>query len=439
MEDPRNDNLLSEALCQYKKWVQQEYLNCLPNFCACPPPNCSYPITLFKIELLPKSINPSFFTFILNALGNLKDVFGYILESSSNALQFYIGLKTISDTSSSVKLLTNGLLSTFPGAVFYQLSPQDSKLLLKKWFNPNLYDTLSCSLVIPNTTDSTHSPINEKFLSLMKQEEFLAFFLAIPFTYCEIKCLIEQLETLSQTLSSFSQTNYSFSCNTSKSIALHRSNTISKANGSSCTCTTGFTEARNSSNYVLITPSTSFPLTGTRSLNLSVCRNETKGCVDTDSKSTAEATNKTDTLSNGTIHQKNTQTANNDVILFSNQNKAVSEALSRLNMLISRLVAASQGPMFAFSSYFLSPSKATSIRAAYTYTGLAKDPTANLQDSFVITWDKEEPCFSLLLETLQTFTPLHFRPTHEASDVVTSSVLITCAELLNSFYFPSPS
>ncbi len=436
MEDPRSNHLLLDALCQHKNLVLKDYLNSLKDFCVCPPPTCPHILSLFKIQVLPSSTTSFFFTFVLNALGNLKDVFGYILQSSSQGIQFYIGLKSMtSDSLTSLQLLKNGLTNTFPSIQFCELSPKESSQLLKEWFNPLTLEALSCSIVIPDNTTSTNTPINQKLLDLLKQEEFLALFLAIPFNSCEIKCLIKELQDLFQTLSSFSQTAFTFSHNQSTTISLTRSNSTAKAKGSSRTCTKGLSKAHNVSSYSLTTPSTSLPLTSSRSINISMCRNQAQGCSHTDNDSLAENESENNTLTTGTTHQKNTQNTKNEGIAFTNQNKIVSDALAKINALISRLMAVSEGPMFCFSSYFLSSCKATSLQAAYTYTGLAKDTIANVQDSFVITWTKEDACFPILLETLESFSPLYFNAPH-CSTPITSSTLITSLELLNSFYFP---
>ena len=435
MHNPRNDSLFKELLSKSQKLIDKNNLNCLHNFTFCPSGNSVGCITLLKIETLEAPLSPDFFTFVLNALGDLQEVFGYMLQSFHHTLTLYVGLKTAGSMAASLDILKNGLTSSYPNSKFKELSPKESALILMELFNPSCYHTLSSVIVIPNNTSSSNAPINQKLMDLMGNEEFMAFFLASPMSRCEAKCLIDELKELYTALSSFSHTESSFSHSLSKNTAVHVTKSTTENDSTSCTDAKGTEHDCSTLQYTVITPAVTIPLQDSNILNIGISFNQTSGNVNIVNQSVAEQETKGCSVSKTNLHITSTTLTDSDSLSFVTQNKLVTDLLTKLDALILRLSVVSNETLFCFGAYFLAHSSAASIRAAFTYSGLAKDSSLNIQESFITTWEDCEDIFPGLIEELKNFNHLSF-VTDSKKECITTAVPITSLELLNSFYFP---
>jgi hypothetical protein len=437
MQKPRNDSLLNDLISKCETLIDKANLHCLHDFSFCPSDEAKEGIRLLQVEVLTTPLSPDFFTFVLNALGNLKEVFGYILRSSQHQPELYIGLKTDEGMRSALDILKNGLKNTYPNSKFKELSPKESSLILKDLFNAKSYQTLSAAVVIPNNTSPSHAPINQKLLDLMGGEEFTALFLASPITQCEIKCFTDELKSLYTTLSAFKENILSFSQSSSKNTASHVSKTITENENNNRLEIQGNLHTCNAAQYTLLTPSISTTLENSRIFNVSISFYQTTGIADTYNQATERGESRGRSTSKMDLHINSGTITNTDSLSYVSQNKFVIDLLEQLDSLIARLTQSASGPLFYFGAYFLSSAAATSIRAAYTYSGLAKDETLNIEQSYVITWEDSEENFSKLIQELKGFNQLSFSPPR-GNQCVTTTALITSAELLNSFYFPFP-
>lgn len=435
MQDPRSISVLNEAIKKFESLVDKEYLNCLEKLAFCPECDGNGCIRLLQIEVLGEPTASSFFTFVLNALGDLKEVFGYILKFSKHVLTVYVALKTDGAIHTAMDILTNGLRSSYPNSRWKELSAKESDLILDELFNPNFYHALSSVIVIPNNTASSNAPINQKLVDLMGDEDFTALFLAVPVQRCEIKCLINELRSLHTDLSSFADTNYNFNHSFSKNTATHISKSITKSDSTSCTDTTNTTHECSSSEYLIITPGTSIPFQDLPPLTVSISYETQNGRANAKGQAEAkgETTGCSDTKTN--LRIISVTTTDSEAIGYTTRNKQVIDLLTKIDSLIMRLDLAGGNTMFCFGAYFLSASSAASIRAAYTYSGLAKDEKLDIEDSFITTWKDDDKIFRKLVEELRGLNHLTFLMKSK-EECVTTSTLITVEELLNSFHFP---
>lgn len=432
MHDPREGQSFDEIMNQYKFWVNKTYLNDLASLSFCPLATLNLPILLYKVSYLPEPQQLSFFTFVLNALGYTEGVLGYIFEFGKDKFNFYIGLKSLDNLQTASQILIDGLSRTFPSIEINELSLEDSSHILNNLFNSNTSSTLSAAIVIPNNTEPSSTPINQYFSKLNNQQDLLALFLACPVN--DITCIKYQLTKLYTTISTFSQTNASFSSSHSNASSNQSTDGSSTTQSLSCTSTEGSTKACNSSRYISISPSTSLPLAKANPLNLGSSLNQSSGVIDTSSHSISTCNTKTSSSSTSHSCTHSDTKSTSESLSFAKQNKEAFEALLKLDALIKRLSSASS-PMFCFAAYFVAPTASAAIRSAFTYTGLAKSPVET-SNSFVLSWQKSDPCFTYLLESLRHFNHLHFKLKDCDSVSITTTELITSSELVNTFYFP---
>ncbi len=435
MTNPRDAASLNEVLDKCELLVNKDGFYNTFSLNISPLQNDKGNIRLLKIEILGEPIGSDFFSFVLNALGNLNSIFGYILQSYENELHLYVGLKTSGDMRTALDILENGLTSSYSGSKFRELSLKESRLILSELFNPSIYRALSAAVVIPNNVSSNSAPINQKLVDLMGKEEFTAIFLAIPKARSEVKCLINELKELYTMLSAFSQTDYEFSKSISKNTAVHITDSITDSTGSSCADTNSIENACSASKYILIAPSTAIPLENLPAFNISLGFNKTYGVVTLTNKTETKGETAGYAVAKIKLHINSGTHTNNDSISFNSQNKKVTDMLDKLAELISRLNAVLEDAVFCFGAYFFSKSEAASIRAAYTYLGLARDKGINIGENHVVTWEKDEDTFQRLIQEIKHFNHLSFS-SHSKNEYITTSQLISSHELLNTFYFP---
>lgn len=433
MHDPRKESLLNELISKYESLVDKKELCDLNKLNFCPSQHIE-PILLLKIEMLTQALAPEFFSFVLNALGGIGGVFGYMLQASQQRLNFYVGFKTAAGIKTAVEVLKSGLKSTYPGSKVIQLSLEESALVLDKLFNPNTYSTLTSVVVVPNNTSSSNAPINQKLIDLMHNEAFVAIFLASSAKTCNIRCLIKALEDLYTELTPFLGTEYEPTYSTSKTPSTQIAKSITESDANACTVTNAITRECSSTKGVAITPVTTVSPKDLPQLSVGIAYSESSGNDNTDAQSIAKQETKGSSVTKSNVSTSSNTTAYSDTIYFIKENKFIEDTLAKLTLMIERLNKISSEGVFYFGAYFLSQSQATSIRSAYTYSGLAKDSTLTGEGPFINSWEEEDCDFPKLVEEIRNFNHLSFLTPHNKQ--ITTSVLISSLELLNSFYFP---
>ena len=268
------EHQLSSALKQYNYFVQKDYLNNLncATLCHCTDEQDS--ILLFKINKFSASTTSNFFTYVFNALATLTTTIGFILENTNGTLNFYVGLDVADSTTISSEIFVQGFLATFPDSEITSFSQQDSKNLLSDLLDPDNFSAITSTIVIPNNTDSTISPILQHLTALLTSENYVALFLANPMGLCENEDLLDTLTCLFNTLSQFQQANLNcfkgVAHNKSCTLATNQSSSCSK----SCTNTDNCSHGSSAAAYTNISPSTSVPLGDScRTVNISTTFN----------------------------------------------------------------------------------------------------------------------------------------------------------------------
>lgn len=428
----------SSTLHQYNNYVQKDYLNNLDCATLCANKKSQNQILLFKITDFTSSTTAHYFTYVFNALASLNTTVGIILEHKKKNLNFYLGLSIDSSNTMASEIFTQGFLSTFPNSNIKAYDCDESKALLNDIFSPEHISAITSTIVIPNNAETPTTPILQNFSSLFPAENYVALLLATPTCNCQIEDTLNTFLDLFNSLSQFQQTTL----NCGNSVAHNSSCTLttneSSSSSNSCTNTNSSSTGSSAANYTNISPSTTVPLgNSTRVVNVSATFNEAIGANQGTSHSEAKCN--TEGCSNGKSEANLNATNLSDTssISFCKQNKLVIDAIALINNLITRLTNNSNNAMFYFNAFFLAPLAATTIRAGYTYAGLAKDTTLNLEPSFITTWCATHCNFRSLLKELKHFQIPQFKLPH-GTKCFKACTTITSQELVNTFYFPSP-
>lgn len=432
MHDVRDRQLLQEALSQYEDLVNRPFLHDLGCLQAIPPLPCCKPIYLLHIEALPESSQHEYFSFILSALASLSEALGYFLCAQKGKFSIYIGIK--GDCPDAFALLQSGLLQTFPGSTFEVL--MDPPAFLSDFFSPTHCLYVTSATVIPKTSFTT--PLLTQFTTLMgRTSDYAAFFLAHPLPHCELIKWYDELCEVYNLLSIFNQINF----NHIHAVAKNGSTTISYGK----TTTDGSTQTETNSNSILngensynnISASSGFPCAylNNNNINLSYLSNRACSSSRTDSFSCAQASSCNIAHSRTESRLSGENISDNHGISYSAQNIVVQNALSTLSTLIHRVQQLFNSTLFKYGAYFLSPSRETSLRAAYSFMGLAPDSSTSVEPRVVNTWYPEHACYPLILESLLKFETPQFCSSHNDKPI-TPTTLIESTELVSSVYFP---
>lgn len=433
MHDVRDMQLLQEVLAQYDDLVNRPLLHDLSGLYVTPPLPCTQPIYLLHIKTLTENSDSSYFIFILNALASLSHALGYFLCSNNGEISIYIGIK--GEGSVAFSLLQSGLLQTFPGTTFEVVL--DVPKFLTHFFSPSNCLQIASTTVIPNMPSTI--PLLTQYSNLMgKSSDYAAFFLARPILRWDLSNYYDELCEIYNTLSIFNQVNFSHIHGFSKNGSTTVTNGKTTTEGTSNTETNGNSVVCGENRYTCTTISTGAPCLylNNNNINLSFLSNKAYNHSHTDNSSCAQASNCNIAHSHTDSKLSSENKTDNHGITYSAQNIGVQNALNTLSLIINRIHLLLQSTAFEYGAYFFSPSKETSIRAAYTFLGLASNPSTYLGPTLVNFWAPEHPCSSLILEALTKFEYPQFYASH-LNKPFHNTTLIQSTELLNSIYFPS--
>lgn len=417
-----NQSELESALCLSNDLISKDYLNHLSEF----PIICPVPLlgTVKFLKIISSKLDTditllNYFTFVLDALHSLDISFSYILRVTTTAITPYFVISYTYQSSSSLKILEEGLLKTYPDIQIEWLHTPDFD-----WYD---ITSISCATLIPkeNTVTSITSPL-DPLINLMKGEEYLIMFLASSISRDAYKCELSKLQSLYTTLYPFKDRSYSqaYHCHNTKtdSTTFTHTDTEGNTHTTSIGTSTGNTTSHSTGDNVSLNYRASDTLTFSSSINHSDVCTQNVGSSD----------NASDVNSNQLSHTKSVVdtdtrlTIDSSTIGYRLINSRITTLLGLADLQLARYIATINLSIFNLSTYFLSRSVSTSIRAASTYTGLIADTTIYAQ--FINTWTLPNASFSYLLDYLANAQmPLFCNPSDNLP--VSSGLNITSKEL----------
>ena len=431
MHDVRDMQLLQEALARYDDLINRPLLHDLNCLCVAPSSPCIEPICLLHIKTLPENSNSSYFTFILNALTSLSRALGYFLCSDNGKTSIYIGVKA--ERSAAFSLLQSGLLQSFPGTTFEVV--HDAPKFLTDFFSPSKSLEIASATVIPNT--SFTPPLLTHFSNLMgNSSNYVAFFLVHPISRYHLSSYYDELCEIYNTLFIFNQVSFNHTHGFTKNGSTTVTNGKTTTDSDSKTETNGNSALHGENAHTCATISTGAPCVYLdNNINLSFLSNKASNHSHTDNFSCAQASSCNIAHSRTDSRLSGESRTDNHGFNYSAQNIYVKNALNTLSTIIDRIQLLMQSTIFEYGAYFLSPCSATSIRAAYTFIGLAPNHSTYLGPTLVNFWSPGHPYYSLILEALFKFEYPQFYSPNIKGDFH-NTTLIQGTELLSSVYFP---
>lgn len=435
MYDTRDMQLLDEALARYHLLINRPYLYQLSCFSIPPLAPCTLPIALLQLVPFPSSPSPQYFTFILNALHGLHQTIGLIICSSPQGLTAYIGLKGDSCCSDALELLKSGIHQIFPETTLLEVS--DPYARLAQLFAPTNYEMVSSATVLlPDlATISAPNSFMNTFIQLNgPSQPYLSIFLASSFKRELVISSLQELYQLYHTLSLFDQASY----NVSENVAKNSSQTIAQgtndSDGTTHNLTEGTSKSCNRGTYANVSGSAPLLYGDNKSISVSLLQNKAQATVDAENHSQSEGTSRTSSQSYTQTRLSATNRVHNHAINFSQEQKEVKTALSKIDDQITRLQSLLDTSCFAFDAYFLSSSREMSLRASYNFSGLCNtliSPDTPHAVHAINSWPAASSYYPCLLNHLQVLDAPMF---YDGSDYYASSLLTAPSEFINLLF-----
>lgn len=461
MYETRDMNCMQDTLANYECLITRPHLNDLS--CLSPlSPSCSNEkIQILHIKALPKQDNYEPFSYILNALGAINQTFGVLLLSNNETISLYLFIK--GDCAFALSLLENSLTQLFPGSMFFLIDSPDE--FLNNLFNPENYQCISSCLTVPNTSYSSPPLISLSAL-MGTTSDYAAFFLAEPVPKCCIHSTIKDFYSIYNKLSNFTLTNYTHYKSDSKSntFSCAESNASSMSKTDTNTCGESRTTSKNSytnlsastpinfiahrNNTTVQTAPTGISIDATKTnnagssnsnnsfknINSTILFNKANGCSETTNSSNSCAQSCSDSQNNTSTKSNSSTNTLYQAFSFSSANKYIQDATESLNQALIRYSALSKNQVFNFSSYFFSPSSATSYAASYLYLGLIQS-SYSLSPNVVSSWLSDNPYYPMIFKYLRQLSSPCFEGTANCP-TISNSLPILSSELINSIYYP---
>ena len=458
----RDENKLQEALYRYEHLVRSPYLCHLDTFTCTQLRTCTEPLHIIHIESLPNMTQINYATYLLNAFTKVNETIAVLLIAKKEKYTLYLILKGACNFA--YDLLKNGLTQIFPNCVL-SLVPEP-KAFLETLFNPYSYTCLASSVTTLNVTYS--SPFLTDFTHLVgASSKYVALFLAEPIDSYRIQATLKELYSIYDILAEFSQTNCTNYKSDAKTVSHSSSEAKTHSCGSSSTNTEGNSGSISCNTYHNISASTPFSYIAQRArtptqshsshipqeactlnskdtlcsslskeasknINATILFNRANGNSTSCSSSNAEGKTSNNALCITATHSNSMSHTDYHSFSFSSLNKYIQDCLIFLEATIKRYHDICTHNSFNFSNYFFSHEKEISLRAAYSYLGLAQSTYA-LSPNVVNYWFNESLEYPHIFKSLQQLNaPQFYLP--DSDLIVSSSLPLLSSEIMNTMF-----
>lgn len=190
---------------------------------------------------------------VYSAFFNIQAAGLLVIKSTRNALGFYIGVRSVDNTSTAEAILEKSFKGNFAGSQIQAIPQEEVQKVLGSINKSGRFGTrqnVSSVSIVPSTRDEDKERFVqgiEKFIDTMKGSEYTAVFIAEPLD----KEILEQrkrgLQKIYSGLSPFASTQLSYGENYSKAVSKGMSENFSKTLNDSLTDTTSHFNSRSTS------------------------------------------------------------------------------------------------------------------------------------------------------------------------------------------------
>ena len=334
---------------------------------------------------------------VYSALNNLKSSVAIMIRSNGIFIEFYIGVKSTSNTSVVGDLLESSLKGNFPGIKIHSLNISESQDLINEIKDSQIKSMSSVSIIPSMREDKfdTESFVQgfEKFIDTMSGKKYTVICLATPLDDYTIQCRKHGYEELCSSMSPHAKlsiaygeneslsVNESISANFSKSI----NRSVSNSNTNSSSSSSGTNSGRsggNSSNFGMSGDGWNGGWGSNSGWSNGSFNSYTSGNSFTQSVSDSEGTSTSEGRSKGNTESK----GSSKTITINYENKGVTSLIERAQAELNRFKICESFGMWEFCGYFMSQDIHTTALAGNVYKAIMTGDNSNVESAHLNVW-----------------------------------------------------
>lgn len=323
---------------------------------------------------------------VYSAFFNIQAAGLLVIKSTRNALGFYIGVRSVDNTSTAEAILEKSFKGNFAGSQIQAIPQEEVQKVLGSINKSGRFGTrqnVSSVSIVPSTRDEDKERFVqgiEKFIDTMKGSEYTAVFIAEPLD----KEILEQrkrgLQKIYSGLSPFASTQLSYGENYSKAVSKGMSENFSKTLNDSLTDTTSHFNSRSTSR----SHGTSFGFLGIG------FNNSTSTGYSSGSSWASAVTRGTSETKGETVTETDTDTTGDSrTITVTSENKSVKYILEKIDQHLARIKNCEAFGLWDIACYFVSENVQTSVVAASTYKAWNIVRINGYYHHVDVTWDNQ--------------------------------------------------
>lgn len=328
---------------------------------------------------------------VYSALQNLGSSALLIINSTTNGIDFYLGVRSESDAATSGMILQKGLAGNFPGSEISSIKNSQIEELMSGIVKSEAFNTdknVAAVTIVPSARDDDKDRFVqgiEKFIDAMMGEAYTAVIIANPLGKDILETRKRGLEELYSNISSFASQSLSYGTNFSEAVSegncRNFANSLSKSISDTNSRSTGSSSSHtNTSSHG---SNWNFGIFGT---NSGKSRSNTYGTTNTDSWSKAVTSGNTETVSEGTSTNKTLTEGDTRSLTLNHENKTVKNLMEKIDEHLKRINECESFGLWECAGYFVSQEIQTAVVAANTFKALMAGTTSSVENSFVNIW-----------------------------------------------------
>lgn len=435
----QEEKILSTYLMA-NSFIKKNYLSVLTELDIVPVPNEINDLKIrdsFRLLKIDKIVydknenNLDKLSNIYNALHNINSSLIMILDSNGKNIDLFIGIKIKNDSGDPTvakNVLKKTFKGNFPGSNLNNLSNNKINEIIEVITKSKYEDkerTISSVSGIPSLKDDKDNFVQglEKLIDAMQGDSFSAIFISDSIKNNQIENIKSGYENIYSKLSPFSQNNYSFSVNESKTVTEGLTEGFTETINQSLTQTQNYTVGKTETSGYSQNSSTNknkgAGIGGVIGLAVGniilpgagivpgaivggvvgggIIGGESKGETFNNSESNNYSKSRGESKTFGKSHSKSSQKSRNEAetvgssktIQITEEKKSVSSLLAKIDDQLDRLSESQDYGMWNSACYFLADDPHTANIAASTYKSLMRGENSAIETAFVNTWDND--------------------------------------------------
>ena len=431
---------LEKGLLCARAFVNKTYLSDLSHYSVIRPdeeePDDSR-MRFFRVERLVYKVdelNLDKLISVYSALYSLEASAVLVIHSGTQAVSFYLGIRSEENASAAGAILESSFNGNFPGSILHQVPGGSLERIIMPDGVPENALSVSSVSVVPSARDQDKTLFvqgMEKFVDSMKGKKYTAVFIGEPVSQEVMERRKNGLMELSSSLSPFTSTQLSYGENYSRTVTEGMSRNFSKSVNRGITDTnSGFHSSSSSWGG-----GDSFGFFG-----FTFSSSHSAGFSSGSSWASAVTHGDTEAKGEGSHTDTGETRGDNRTITVTYQDRRVQEVVERIDRHLERIQSCESFGLWDASCYFISNDIQTAVTAASTYKALMAGNDSGVECSAVNIWDAQSREWdenrSAVLASIRRCVHPRFSIPADADDLFLDSQIVTPCSLISGNELP---